>query len=143
MIQFTADKSEPDWKGYFYAVLLFITAIIQSLFLHQYFHRCFTLGMRLRSAIVASVYKKVCVSYSEREKEGEREGKEGRGGESVTGTETGILCTCVFTPCFSFISLSLSSHIFSPSTCIIYFFSFPFYLLFPSAFCPSWYRLLH
>ena len=42
-----------------------MTAIIQSLFLHQYFHRCFTLGMRMRSAIVAAVYKKVhvCIKH--------------------------------------------------------------------------------
>ena len=61
MISFTQDENEPDWKGYLYAALLFFTAVIQSLFLHQYFHRCFTLGLRIRSAIVAAVYKKVCV----------------------------------------------------------------------------------
>ena len=59
LITFTEDKDEPDWKGYFYATLLFVTAVVQSLFLHQYFHRCFTLGMRMRSAIVAAIYKKV------------------------------------------------------------------------------------
>ena len=59
LITFTEDRDEPDWKGYFYAVLLFVTAVVQSLFLHQYFHRCFTLGMRMRSAIVAAIYKKV------------------------------------------------------------------------------------
>lgn len=63
LITFTEDTSEPDWKGYLYAGLLFVTAVIQSLFLHQYFHRCFTLGMRMRSAIVAAVYKKVCKHY--------------------------------------------------------------------------------
>ena len=61
MIQFTQDESEPEWKGYLYAVLLFVTAVIQSLFLHQYFHRCFVLGMRIRTAIIAAVYKKVHV----------------------------------------------------------------------------------
>ena len=59
LIAFTEDATEPDWKGYLYASILFVTAVIQSLFLHQYFHRCFTLGMRMRSAIVAAVYKKV------------------------------------------------------------------------------------
>lgn len=59
MINFTQDMSEPDWKGYFYAVLLFLAAVIQSLFLHQYFHRCFIIGMRIRTAVIAAVYRKV------------------------------------------------------------------------------------
>ena len=59
MIRFTEDESEPSWKGYFYAVLLFVAAVVQSLLLHQYFHRCFTVGMRMRTAIVAAVYQKV------------------------------------------------------------------------------------
>ena len=65
MIRFTKDKSEPDWNGYFYAVLLFVAAVIQSLFLHQYFHRCFRVGMRIRTAIIAAVYKKVCKGEKE------------------------------------------------------------------------------
>ena len=59
LINFTEELDQPDWKGYFYAALLFVTAMIQSLFLHQYFHRCLTLGMRMRSALVAAIYKKV------------------------------------------------------------------------------------
>ena len=63
LITFTGDESEPRWKGYLYAALLFVTAMIQSLFLHQYFHRCLRLGMRMRSAIVDAVYKKVMHIY--------------------------------------------------------------------------------
>ena len=59
MINFTKNESDPDWHGYVYAVLLFLTAVVQSLFLHQYFHRCFTIGMRIRTAIIAAVYNKV------------------------------------------------------------------------------------
>ena len=59
LITFTEDTNEPEWKGYLYAALLFVTAIIQSLFLHQYFHRCFRLGLRMRSVIIAAVYTKV------------------------------------------------------------------------------------
>ena len=59
MIHFTEDDSEPSWKGYFYAFLLFMAAVLQSLLLHQYFHRCFVVGMRIRTAIVAAVYQKV------------------------------------------------------------------------------------
>lgn len=59
MINYTEDRSEPSWKGYFYAVLLFVAAVVQSLLLHQYFHRCFVVGMRMRTAIIAAVYRKV------------------------------------------------------------------------------------
>ncbi len=63
MINFTSDPEEASWHGYLYAVLLFLTAVVQSLFLHQYFHRCYTLGMRIRSAIIAAVYDKVSLMY--------------------------------------------------------------------------------
>ena len=61
MIQFSKEPTDPStaWHGYLYAVLLFVTAVLQSLFLHQYFHRCFTLGMRIRTAVIAAVYNKV------------------------------------------------------------------------------------
>ncbi|XP_041065533.1 canalicular multispecific organic anion transporter 1 [Carcharodon carcharias] len=58
MISFTADTSIYLWKGYLYAILLFVTALIQSLILQQYFQCCFLLGMRVRTAIIAAVYKK-------------------------------------------------------------------------------------
>lgn len=61
MISFTQDKSIYLWKGYLYAVLLVVVAILQSLFLQQYFQRCFALGMKVRTAIMAAVYKKVCL----------------------------------------------------------------------------------
>lgn len=59
MINFTNDKSIFVWEGYLYAVLLFVVALLQSIFLQQYFQRCFVLGMKVRTAIMASVYKKV------------------------------------------------------------------------------------
>ncbi|KYR03153.1 ABC transporter C family protein [Tieghemostelium lacteum] len=46
------------YDGLLYVFLYFITPVIQSLALHQYFHRCFRVGMWLRSAVVTSVYKK-------------------------------------------------------------------------------------
>lgn len=65
MITFTEDSSVPDWKGYTYAFLLFATAVVQSLLLHQYFHRCFVVGMRIRTAVISAVYNKVCVGGGE------------------------------------------------------------------------------
>lgn len=58
MIRFTQDESLPDWRGYVYAVLLFVAAVLQSLFINQYFHRCFTMGMDIRTAVIAAIYSK-------------------------------------------------------------------------------------
>jgi ABC-type bacteriocin/lantibiotic exporter with double-glycine peptidase domain len=66
MIQFTKDETQPDWHGYFYTVLLFLIAMIQSLFLHQYFHRAFTIGMRVKTAVIAAVYNKVTQYFKSR-----------------------------------------------------------------------------
>ncbi|XP_065826757.1 multidrug resistance-associated protein 1-like [Oscarella lobularis] len=58
MINFTKDKSIPVWRGYVYAVLLFCSAQAQSLLLHQYFHRCYRTGLRVKTAIISAVYRK-------------------------------------------------------------------------------------
>lgn len=54
-------KDEEDWKGYFYTALLFITTVAQTIFLAQYFHRMFLIGMRLRAALVSAIYRKALV----------------------------------------------------------------------------------
>ncbi|KAB5518421.1 hypothetical protein PHYPO_G00165670 [Pangasianodon hypophthalmus] len=69
MISFTQDKSIYTWWGYLYAVLLLVVAILQSLFLQQYFQRCFALGMQVRTAIMAVVYKKALVMSNNARKE--------------------------------------------------------------------------
>ncbi|KAI0230542.1 Multidrug resistance-associated protein 1 [Lamellibrachia satsuma] len=58
LIGFIADKTQHQWKGFLYVALLFIIALIQSMILHQYFHICFCVGMRVRTAIIAAVYRK-------------------------------------------------------------------------------------
>ncbi|KAM9344970.1 ATP-binding cassette sub-family C member 2 [Symphorus nematophorus] len=69
MITFTQDKNSYAWEGYVYAVLLLVVALLQSLFLQQYFQRCFVLGMKVRTAIMAAVYKKALVVSNETRKE--------------------------------------------------------------------------
>uniref|UniRef100_A0AAQ4Q6G1 ATP-binding cassette, sub-family C (CFTR/MRP), member 2 n=1 Tax=Gasterosteus aculeatus aculeatus TaxID=481459 RepID=A0AAQ4Q6G1_GASAC len=69
MVSFTQDKSRYTWEGYMYAVLLLVVAILQSLFLQQYFQRCFVLGMKVRTAITAAVYKKALVVSNDTRKE--------------------------------------------------------------------------
>lgn len=50
---------EPMWKGVVYALAMLLTAMVQTLFLAQYFHRMFLVGMRIRTALVAAIYRKV------------------------------------------------------------------------------------
>ncbi|XP_069503215.1 multidrug resistance-associated protein 1 isoform X1 [Ambystoma mexicanum] len=61
LIRFVRDKNAPDWQGYFYTVLLFVSAGIQTLILHQYFHICFVTGMRIKTAVIGAVYRKALV----------------------------------------------------------------------------------
>ena len=50
---------EDEWKGYMYAAVLFLVAVIQSVCVHQFFIKCMVVGMRLRTAVMSIVYKKV------------------------------------------------------------------------------------
>ncbi|KAF6122855.1 ATP binding cassette subfamily C member 1 [Phyllostomus discolor] len=61
LISFVNDKKAPDWQGYFYTVLLFVCACLQTLVLHQYFHICFVSGMRIKTAVIGAVYRKALV----------------------------------------------------------------------------------
>ncbi|NXQ53258.1 MRP1 protein, partial [Anthoscopus minutus] len=61
LLDFVNNKAAPTWQGYFYTVLLFVCACLQTLILHQYFHICFVTGMRLKTAIVGVIYRKALV----------------------------------------------------------------------------------
>ena len=61
LISFVQSDAESNKWGYIYASLLFLTVCGQSLVLHQYFQRAFLTGLRVRSAILAAVYKKVSI----------------------------------------------------------------------------------
>nr|XP_015857887.1 multidrug resistance-associated protein 1 isoform X3 [Peromyscus maniculatus bairdii] len=61
IINFVNDREAPDWQGYFYTALLFVSACLQTLVLHQYFHICFISGMRIKTAVVGAVYRKALV----------------------------------------------------------------------------------
>ncbi|XP_030721180.2 ATP-binding cassette sub-family C member 2 [Globicephala melas] len=58
LISFANDHDIYLWTGYLYSILFFAVALIQSLCLQYYFKLCFMLGMKVRTTIMASVYKK-------------------------------------------------------------------------------------
>ncbi|XP_041474562.1 multidrug resistance-associated protein 1-like isoform X1 [Lytechinus variegatus] len=58
LINFTEDASIWQWRGFFYAGSMLMMSMFNSCVLHQYFHRCFIVGMHLRSSIIGVVYRK-------------------------------------------------------------------------------------
>nr|CAG8528506.1 14943_t:CDS:10 [Entrophospora candida] len=59
----------PPYRGYCIAVLMFLTALLQTVFLHQYFQLCFTTGMRVRAGLISAIYQKsLNLSNSARQK---------------------------------------------------------------------------
>nr|XP_010969361.1 PREDICTED: canalicular multispecific organic anion transporter 1 isoform X2 [Camelus bactrianus] len=58
LISFASDRSIYLWAGYIYSILFFAVALIQSFCLQYYFQLCFVLGMKVRTTVMASVYKK-------------------------------------------------------------------------------------
>uniref|UniRef100_A0A8C1PJU4 ABC-type glutathione-S-conjugate transporter n=1 Tax=Cyprinus carpio TaxID=7962 RepID=A0A8C1PJU4_CYPCA len=59
LLGFMKDEDAPMWKGFFYASLMFLLSCLQSVFNHQYTYTCFTVGMRVKTAVMGLVYRKV------------------------------------------------------------------------------------
>lgn len=59
LLSFVRDEDAPLWKGYLFAFLMFLLSCLQSLFNHQYMYTCFTVGMRVKTAVMGLVYRKV------------------------------------------------------------------------------------
>ncbi|XP_013102325.2 multidrug resistance-associated protein 1 isoform X3 [Stomoxys calcitrans] len=62
-------ERQPEWKGIFYAVLLFVLAALQTIILGQYFHRMFIVGLRIRTALINAIYRKALVLSNATRKE--------------------------------------------------------------------------
>jgi len=58
LIAFTQDESQPIWKGYYYALILFMSSILMSILLGQYSIRMYMIGVKIRTAITSTVYRK-------------------------------------------------------------------------------------
>uniref|UniRef100_A0A673H1H8 ABC-type glutathione-S-conjugate transporter n=1 Tax=Sinocyclocheilus rhinocerous TaxID=307959 RepID=A0A673H1H8_9TELE len=64
LLGFVRDEDAPLWKGYLFAFLMFLLSCLQSLFNHQYMYACFTVGMRVKTAVMGLVYRKSLVINS-------------------------------------------------------------------------------
>ncbi|KAJ8786687.1 hypothetical protein J1605_006176 [Eschrichtius robustus] len=60
-LEFIGDPKTPAWKGYLLAMLMFLSACLQTLFEQQHMYRLKVLQMRLRIAITGLVYRKVSI----------------------------------------------------------------------------------
>mmetsp|Transcript_6290 Transcript_6290/g.9671 ORF Transcript_6290/g.9671 Transcript_6290/m.9671 type:complete len:1368 (-) Transcript_6290:757-4860(-) len=58
IITFVKKGDEPEWKGYFYAALLFVCTLIGAIGEAQYFQIVMRVGMQVRSALQNAVFKK-------------------------------------------------------------------------------------
>lgn len=51
-------EKQENWKGIMYAILLFLVSMIQTVLSQQYLNSMLGIGMRIRSVLIAAIYKK-------------------------------------------------------------------------------------
>uniref|UniRef100_A0A8C0ZMU8 Canalicular multispecific organic anion transporter 2 n=1 Tax=Castor canadensis TaxID=51338 RepID=A0A8C0ZMU8_CASCN len=61
LIRFISNPEAPTWWGFLLAGLMFLSSMMQTLILHQYFHCIFVSALRLRTAIMGVLYRKALV----------------------------------------------------------------------------------
>ncbi|XP_005096296.1 multidrug resistance-associated protein 1 [Aplysia californica] len=70
LISFTQNReNEQEWKGYVLAFSFFLIAMCKTCLYQYHFHISMTLGMRIKNAVIASVYKKALTISNEAKKE--------------------------------------------------------------------------
>lgn len=62
-------RREPLWRGIFYATLLFIVAIIQTILSGQFNQRLSVVALRIRTAIIGTIYRKALILSNSAKKE--------------------------------------------------------------------------
>ncbi|RWS03367.1 ABC transporter-like protein, partial [Dinothrombium tinctorium] len=55
-------SSQPTWRGYFFVLLLLVTDLTNTLFTAQYQFQIYTTGLRIRSCLISSIYRKVSLA---------------------------------------------------------------------------------
>ena len=61
IITFVAAPDAYEWQGYVFVVALFAINCLKSIFNVWYWHVCYQVGMRLRTAVIAIIYRKVAL----------------------------------------------------------------------------------
>ncbi|XP_039702279.1 canalicular multispecific organic anion transporter 2-like isoform X2 [Pteropus medius] len=61
LIRFISNPAAPVWWGFLLAGMMFMCSTMQTLILHQYYHRIFVTGLRLRTGVIGVIYRKALV----------------------------------------------------------------------------------
>ncbi len=61
LIAFVESGNPFVWQGYLYAAGLFVVSVLGCLFMHHSFNISYNVGMRIRTAVITAVYRKVSV----------------------------------------------------------------------------------
>lgn len=64
-----AENRPEFWKGIMFAFLLFTVASLQTLLYTHFFHQMYTIGFRIRTALISSIYRKALVVSNATRKE--------------------------------------------------------------------------
>lgn len=60
LIDYADNRGEfSSWRGYMPAIALFLASCVQSVFYHQNYHVGMAVGMRIRSTLIAAIFRKV------------------------------------------------------------------------------------
>ncbi|KAG4066137.1 hypothetical protein HA402_010339 [Bradysia odoriphaga] len=62
-------RPEPLWRGIFYAILLFLVAILQTILSGQFNQRLSVVALRIRTALIGVIYRKALVLSNSAKKE--------------------------------------------------------------------------
>ncbi len=63
LITYVGTENEFEWKGYLYVGMMFSVSLLGTIILQHYWHRCYTVGMRVRTALTSALYRKVRKQY--------------------------------------------------------------------------------
>ncbi|GFS09919.1 multidrug resistance-associated protein 1 [Elysia marginata] len=58
LVDYVEEENTAVWKGYVFAVGLFVSMMLQTVFLQRVFHGSLSLGLRMRSALISSIFRK-------------------------------------------------------------------------------------
>jgi hypothetical protein len=61
LVDYTVSDKVEKWKGYLYAILLFASTVLNTVFVQQLYQISYTVGLRVKASVVSMVYKKVRV----------------------------------------------------------------------------------
>ncbi|KAL6034061.1 hypothetical protein STEG23_018996, partial [Scotinomys teguina] len=61
LIRFISDPEAPTWWGFLLAGLMFMSSMMQTLILHQFYHCIFVTALKIRTAIIGVIYRKALV----------------------------------------------------------------------------------